>query len=144
MATTVQGRRGWVRAYTSVDVDSCRPSANDRDDAGGRGGYVRGHHLCSGYVVMESTTKPGFLHVRLAMQCTFHAKDAASIKALAAKCQHLAALDLRLRSCRLSSNQPSNVKSMPLGVPATACGHCNKLFRLFTIKTTCQKCNQVL
>ncbi|RHY81534.1 hypothetical protein DYB35_004441 [Aphanomyces astaci] len=101
MATTVQGRRGWVRAYTSVDVDSCRPSANDRDDAGGRGGYVRGHHLCSGYVVMESTTKPGFLHVRLAMQCTFHAKDAASIKALAAKCQHLAALDLRLRSCRL-------------------------------------------
>ncbi|RHY50891.1 hypothetical protein DYB30_010629 [Aphanomyces astaci] len=102
MATTVQGRRGWVRAYTSVDVDSCRPSANDRDDAGGRGGYVRGHHLCSGYVVMESTTKPGFLHVRLAMQCTFHAKDAASIKALAAKCQHLAALDLRLRSCRLT------------------------------------------
>ncbi|ETW02944.1 hypothetical protein H310_05389 [Aphanomyces invadans] len=142
VATTVQGRRGWVRAYTSVDANGCRRSSSNCDDPSSRE-FLRGHHFCSGYVVMESTTKPGFLHVRLTIQCTFHGKDAASIKALHAKCQHLSALDVKLRSMRLSRAAVRGMKNAPTHASSPReCCRCKKAFGLFTLKAQCHACNQ--
>ncbi|KAF0694523.1 Aste57867_14605 [Aphanomyces stellatus] len=137
VTTKVQGRRGWVRAFTSVDSESCPV---DRS----RGGIVRGHHLRSGYVVMESTTRPGFLHLRLAVQCTMGGSmsDATIAKTLVAKCEHLCHIDQRLREIRLGAGPVLQVGDSAAANVAQ-CARCPKVFGLFTSKAWCQKCGLV-
>ncbi|CAK4689625.1 hypothetical protein AeMF1_011314 [Aphanomyces euteiches] len=130
--STVQGRRGWVRAYTSVETENCPED---------QGRIVRGQHLRSGYVVMESS-RPGVLHVRLFMQCSLggNMSEAAVAKTLLAKGQHLRHMDLCLRQSRLSIGAVVNMYILESHV---RCQQCSKSFSLFHPKVGCQKCSLV-
>ncbi|ETV96425.1 hypothetical protein H310_10184 [Aphanomyces invadans] len=138
MELRLHGRRAWVRAFTSVQLQ-CVPDMRDALNA------IRALQFDMGHVFVESD-RPGYIVMtNLAdMNPGGILTDWAAAQAIKTWCRQLMDIDGFLREDRLSATPflrpdqlcPSDLRSR--------CHLCTKQFGLLRKKTQCVKCGEVL
>ncbi|CAK4277296.1 unnamed protein product [Aphanomyces euteiches] len=135
------GVRGWVLAYTSVNLPCC-PDLYDAL------GFVRGHHHLSGYVISEIPDRPGMVRVTSLYQLDLRGQLPRWVVQLGLKirCKGLLKLHDWLRVARLRQALPRLLPNEML-IPIhqqSKCFHCNHRFGSFYHGRNCRMCGQVV
>ncbi|KAF0683372.1 Aste57867_24584 [Aphanomyces stellatus] len=139
--TTIDGRRAWVRALQHINVAAC-PIMR---------GLVRGHHLLSGFVYVE-TTCPGVLqvielhHIRPngSLACGHALTDYFLDKTIKARAADLAAMEARVHAFKLSQLDFVSFQDLVPKHMRTACSSCLASFGLLRKKINCRRCGEVV
>ncbi|KAH9103800.1 hypothetical protein LEN26_012314 [Aphanomyces euteiches] len=134
----IEGRRMWVRAYKSIELDCC-------PDFKSTLGLVRGSINGSGHVFIESKERSGYLSMSYVNDFTVNgsAPDWAAEHASQSRCRNVLDIDRFLRENRL--NQTPFLPPTEWDPPSKwhSCHVCEKKFGMLLKKTNCTKCGHV-
>ncbi|RHY35673.1 hypothetical protein DYB26_000591 [Aphanomyces astaci] len=134
------GRRGWVRALSSVELHCCpdlKPSL----------GFVRANYHRSGYVFAESRDFPGYLDVTQLQQIDFRGTltDLFASIEVAARKRDMRDVDHKLRAHRLSQVTFLAEHQLVTWQSRSKCHVCRTKFGLLLVhKHRCRKCGEVV
>ncbi|CAK4395471.1 unnamed protein product [Aphanomyces euteiches] len=133
----IDGKRGWVRAITSLELD-CVPDLHDQL------GMVRAVHYDMGHVFMESD-RPGYLR----LISVYDADTRGSVPKWAVRqavrtwCRNLVDIDKYLREDRLSKTPFLRKEDLMPFSSVGRCFLCQKKFGPLRKKSHCYKCGNV-
>nr|CCA23858.1 adherance factor putative [Albugo laibachii Nc14]CCA24042.1 adherance factor putative [Albugo laibachii Nc14] len=130
------GRRGWALSMHSIDIPSCPH----------RSGIIRCSIYNSGYVFVESENS-GYLHVLHTLQINFkgHLPTFVVNQALRKRVTSMTGVRDELLFLRLSRKKLLHREELLPKSTRSTCGNCQRRFNpLFTRKTRCRVCGQVL
>lgn len=130
------GRRGWALSMHSIELPSCPH----------RSGMIRCSIYNSGYVFVESENA-GYLHVLHTLQINFKGHLPAFVvnQALRKRVTSMTSVRDELLFLRLSRKKLLHREELIPKSTRSTCGNCQRRFNpLFTRKTRCRVCGQVL
>ncbi|KAG9403398.1 hypothetical protein AC1031_006043 [Aphanomyces cochlioides] len=133
------GRKGWVRALSSVELNCCPDLKNAL-------GFIRANYHRSGFLFTESVTRPGYLDVTQLQQIDFRGSLSemfASIE-MAERKRDIRELDLKLRVYRLSQTPFLAEHELVSREGRSKCNVCQAKFGLLMRKHRCRKCGEVV
>ncbi|KAG9405727.1 hypothetical protein AC1031_003644 [Aphanomyces cochlioides] len=145
---SVGTRRGWIYSLVSIDLASC-PNMEDRL------GLVRVRDYGTGYVVLESARRPGYLDVTYVNHADVNVgkkewflnslgqKTRFAGMALMNLCRHTSKIDQFLREDRLARTPFLSVNELVPLDSVGACNLCSKKFRPWSKRLNCWKCGMV-